>query len=86
MTKIGLDAHSFGVPSFDCEGGDVSGPMSAYAVPSVMGRKFVGETAGKVVRLSHIFRIQEARLGAAEDVYAGNCKILRPDWVQPKTV
>ncbi len=86
MTKIGLDSQALGVPSFNNEGSDVSGPMSAYAVPAMMGRKFIGETTQKVVRLSNIFRIPQPTGRRAEDIDAGEFKILRPNWVKPKAI
>ncbi len=60
MTEIGIDSQALGIPTFDNEGADVSGPMSAYAVPSMVGLGFIGEATQKVVRLSDVFRIPDA--------------------------
>ena len=87
MTKIGFDLDTLGVPALNGSGGDMCGPMTAYAIPSMMGRKFIGETAQKVVRLADIFRIPKPIDGhAAKNVDAGECQVRRADWVKPKRV
>lgn len=86
MNEIGLDSSALGIPTFDNEGAEVSGPMSVYAVPAMMGRKFVGDASAKIVRLSDIFRIPQPAGRRAEDIYAGEFKIFRADWVKPETV
>jgi hypothetical protein len=86
MAKIGLDSHACGIPTFDHEGADVSGPVTAYAVPSMMGLKFIGKATGKIVRLSDIFRVPKSIGPSGENIDTGQCEILRPDWVKPESV
>jgi hypothetical protein len=86
MNEIGLDSHSFGIPTFDNEGAEVSGPMSAYCVPAMMGRKFIGDASSKIVCLSDIFRIPQPIGRRAEDINAGEFKVFRPDRMKPETV
>src|SRR5271170_821095 len=86
MAQRSLDSQPCGLPTFDCEGADVSGPMTAYALPLMMGRKFVGETTGKVVRLADVFRIPNPQGLCAEDIDAGEHEVLRADWMKPKAI
>jgi hypothetical protein len=73
MTEIGFDSDSFGVPASDDHCADVCGPGAGYAVPSMMRRKFLGQTATKIVRLADIYRIPATiRPFLAEDVDAAN--------------
>jgi hypothetical protein len=73
MTQICFDSHSIGTPATDDHRADVRGPGAGYVFPSMMARKFIGKTAGKVVRLSDIYRIPKP-IGAlfAEDVDSAN--------------
>ncbi len=86
MTKIGFDSQPFGVPATDDHRADVCGPGAGYAVPLMMGRKFIGQTSSKVVRLANICRIPAtvSPLGTedinAADLIEGNspdCKVLK---------
>jgi hypothetical protein len=86
MAQIGLDSHACGIPTFDHEGADVSGPMSAYALPLMMREKFIGKTSGKIIRLADIFRVPKAPRENGENIDAGQCEILRPNWVKPESV
>ena len=57
MTEIGFDSQALGISTLDDQSANVSGPMSAYCVPAMMRRKFIGDTTQKVVYLSHIYRM-----------------------------
>lgn len=56
MTEISFDSQSFGVVG-DHERADVCGSGAGYVVPLVMRKKFIGETASKVVCLANIYRV-----------------------------
>ena len=87
MTEIGFDSQSLGISTLDDQCADVSGPMSAYTIPTMMCCKFIGEATQKIVRLSNIYRIPGGYgRGFAENVGAGKCEIYRPNWVKPKVV
>jgi hypothetical protein len=87
MAEISFDSQALGISTLDDQGADVSGPMSAYAVPIMVRRKFIGETAQKIVCLSDIYRIPGAYgRGFAEDVGSGDGIVYRPDWVKPKII
>ena len=73
MTQIRLDIEPplGGVAAADDHSADVRGPGAGYAIPPMMRRKFVGQTATKVVRLSDILRVPSAvRSEFAENVNA----------------
>jgi len=57
MTEVSFDSNAFGIPASDDHRADVCGPGAGYAIPLMMGRKFFGQTAAKVVRLADIYRI-----------------------------
>lgn len=61
MTQIGLDIELTlgGVRPADDHCADVCGPGAGYVLPSVVGRKFIGETSAKIVRLADIFRLAD---------------------------
>jgi hypothetical protein len=49
---------------------DVCGPGAGYVIPLVMRKKFIGETASKVVCLAHIYRMPMIAGRLAENVDA----------------
>lgn len=59
MSQVGLDIDSplGGVCPGDDHRADVSGPGAGYILPAMMARKFIGETASKVICLADIYRI-----------------------------
>jgi len=72
MTEIGFNSQSFGVVG-DNECADVRGPGSANVCPPMVRRKFIGQPAGKIVRLAHIYRMPTTVAGRlAENVDASN--------------
>jgi hypothetical protein len=87
MTQISFDAQPLGVASVDTEGTYVGGPLAFGAFPAMMRRKFIGETAQKVVRLADIYRMPRiCRPGFAEDVDARDGEKDGPDRVQIESV
>jgi hypothetical protein len=73
MAQISLDSHPFGIPACDDHCADVRGSGAGYVTQPMVARKFIGETAAKVVRLSNIYRIPKPILPLmAEDVDAAN--------------
>jgi len=87
MAEITFDSQAFGISTLDDQSADVSGPMSTYAIPMMVRRKFIGEATQKIVRLSNIYRIPGAYgRRFAEDVGSRNGAVYRPDWVKPKIV
>jgi hypothetical protein len=72
MTKVSFDSDSLGFPASDGHCADVRGPSAGYVIPLMMGKKFIGETAKKIVRLSDIYRIPKCRPLQAKDVDAGD--------------
>ena len=73
MAQIGLDLETFRQTTGNMDGTYVRGPGGDHAIPAVMTRKFIGETAMKVVSLSHIYRVPAPEVRApAEDVGAGD--------------
>jgi hypothetical protein len=75
MTQIGFDFETplGGVVSANDHCTNVGGPCAGYILPPMMVRKFVGETAAKVVRLSDIYRIPPSVGGkVAEDIHSAN--------------
>lgn len=82
MTQVRFDCQPGGVPAVDDHSADVRGPGSANAVPLMVQRKIIGQTAEKVVRLSDVFRIPAAvRRKGAEDIDAGDLIEDGPDAV-----
>lgn len=73
MSQISFDGHACGIPATDNHCADVSGPGAANCVPPMVRRKFIGQTAQKVVRLADIYRIPKT-IGAltAKDVDAAD--------------
>lgn len=72
MTEISFDSQSCGVVG-DHERADVRGPGSANACPPMMRRKFIGQTAEKIVCLAHIYRMPTTIAGRlAEKIDASN--------------
>jgi hypothetical protein len=87
MAEIGFDSHALGISTLDDQSADVSGPMSAYTIPMMVRRKFIGETAQKIVCLSNIYRIPGAyRCRFAEDVNSWKGEVYRPNWVKPQII
>src|ERR1700738_4565275 len=87
MAEIGFDSQALGISTLDDQSADVSGPMSAYAIPMMVRRKFIGETTQKIVCLSDIYRIPGAYgCRFAEYINSGKGEIYRPNWVKPKTI
>jgi hypothetical protein len=87
MAEIGFDLQALGISTLDDQSANVSGPMSAYAIPTMVRRKFIGETAQKIVCLSDIYRIPGAYgRSVAEDINSWKGEVCRPNWVKPKTV
>jgi hypothetical protein len=73
MTKVGFDSNPFGTPACDDPGADMCSPGAGYVTHPMVTRKFIGETAAKVIRLSDIYRIPSPILSlVAEDVDASN--------------
>jgi hypothetical protein len=50
------------------EGTYVRGPLGTNAVYPVVRRKFVGQTAAKVVSLADIYRLPSEAVGLAKDI------------------
>lgn len=87
MTEIGFDSKTQGVVAGHMESADVRGPGGPNAFPSMVRRKFVGETAVKIVRLSDIYRIPVAVMGKlGEDVDARTNKVDGADGVVLKFI
>lgn len=87
MPQIGLDIQPGGFPPGDDHSAYVSGPGAANSPPLMMQRKFIGETAGKIVALSDVFRVPNpVRSTSAEDVNARNRIEDSPDRVVLKLV
>jgi hypothetical protein len=57
LPKLGLDSETFALIARDMECTYVRGPMGTNAVYPMVRRKFVGQTAAKVVRLADIYRL-----------------------------
>lgn len=73
MSKIGFDKLAVGISARYADGADVRGPSCNNAIPGVMMPKFIGETAGKIVYLSHIYRVPRIiQASLAEDVGASS--------------
>lgn len=53
------DVSSAGYAPMNYERADVCGPGAGNAVQPVVRRKFIGETAAKVIRLADIYRIPQ---------------------------
>jgi hypothetical protein len=71
MTQIGLDFDPplGGIVSANDHSADMGGPCAGYVLPPVMMRKFIGETAAKVICLADIYRIPTSVSSkSAEDV------------------
>jgi len=66
MTEVSFDSNAFGIPASDDHRADVCGPGAGYAIPLMMGRKFFGQTAAKVVRLADIYRIPSLICGSLQ--------------------
>ena len=69
MAKIGLDLETFRQTADNMQGAYVRGPGGDNAIPTMVMRKFIGETATKIVRLANIYRIPAKRRTFAEDVH-----------------
>jgi len=83
MAEISFDSQALGISTLDDQSADVSGPMSAYAIPMMVRRKFIGETAQEIVCLSNIYRIPGAYgRRFAEDVDSGKGEVCRPNPIQ----
>jgi hypothetical protein len=61
--------------------------VAPNAIPAMVRRKFVGETAQKIVRLSDIYRVPIAVEGDfAEKIDSGPFEINGPDGMQLKLI
>lgn len=82
MSEVGLDIEAFREHSGNMQRAYVRGPGGNNALPGVMLRKFIGETAGKVVRLADIYRLPfVVRDLTAKNIDAGNNAIRGTDAV-----
>jgi hypothetical protein len=85
--KIGLNFQPGAEPATDDHRGDVRGPGAADVIELMMRRKFIGKTAGKIVRLTDVYRVPPAVAGLpAEDVDAAYGVKPRADGVVLKFV
>jgi hypothetical protein len=83
MSEVRLDLNALGVSSEHMQSADVCGPSSSNAIPGVMPRKLIGETAGKIVRLANIYRVPSAhRSRFTKDINPRLCVILHADFVK----
>jgi len=82
MTQISLNSQPLGFSSIDTEGTYVGGPVTFGALPTMVRRKFIGQTAQKVVRLADIYRVPRVERSAfAGNIHSGNGKVDGPDRV-----
>ncbi len=87
MSEISFNCEPHIAALGDRKGANVRGPGLYNALPTVMRRKFIGDTAGEIVRLSDIYRIPfpvERQL--AENVNTGYFPVLGSDPVVVKFV
>lgn len=55
MTQGSLDSNPLGVSTDDVEGTYMGGPVTYDGAPLMAGRKFIGNTAQKIIKLSDIY-------------------------------
>jgi hypothetical protein len=77
MTEVGFDSNSFGVAASDDHCADMRGPSAGYVIPSIMRKKFIGDTTPKVVRLSNIYRVPQPIFSLSAEEHSSSEAVLK---------